>query len=368
MLSLAFSCRFDKKENTVNVMDETFKSFNKISIDTTLNATLNDTLIVKSKQHHHWIGFYDNTDGFCKKVGDTIFISFKKGHLTSQSTYLTIIKNYVNVKSEVNSCDNDYSFKPIKTNLTLNRQNYNVNDILVGELIFKGSEFSDTTTIVGKFKLKVMNSNYSFDNLRQDNNFNSFLSLLKTKPQQIKSLDLSNCGLAYLPKELSLFENLEELNLSENNFQVTDLNLLSKLHKLKSISFQNCKLREFPMVILSFTKLKKLDLFNNEIKEIPEKLYELNSLTELEVSANDLASVSSNIYKLTQLNLFSFAQTKIRTLPTTIVRLKNLKEIYPNDTMDYFPRKLAKYLNSSFSYEHIKNYKEFKNEIPVQKD
>jgi Leucine-rich repeat (LRR) protein len=367
-LTLAVSCKVDKKENVIIVKDEILKNISKISIDTTLKTTLSDTLFVKSKQYSRWIDFYENTDGFCKKIGDTIFIFFKKGGLTMQITQLTIIKNSVSLKSEVYSCNSDYSFKPIETILTINKQNYNVNDILIGDLMFKGSSFSDITTITGKFKLKVMNSTYSFDNLTQDNNYNTFLRLAKTKSQQIKLLDLSNCGLTSIPKELSLFENVEELNLSENDLQNTDLSILSKLNKLKSISFQSCKLRDFPIVVLGLKGLNKLNIFGNRIKQLPEQLYELNGLTELEVGANDLVSISSNIYKLTQLKSFGFDQTKIRTLPTTIVRLKHLKEIYINDTMDYFPKELAKCLSSNFNYEDIKNYREFKDKIPVDKD
>lgn len=367
-LTLAVSCKVDKKENTVIVKNEILKSISKISIDTTLKITSSDTLFVKSKQCSRWIDFYESTDGFCKRVGDTIFIVFKKGNITRQTTKITIIKNQISIKSEVNSCHSDYEFKPVETILTLNKQIYNVNDILIGHLMFKGASSSDITTITGKFKLKVMNSTYSFDNLTQDNNYNVFLSLAKTKSQQIKSLDLSNCGLTSIPKELSLFENLEELNLSENNLQSTNLNSVSKLNKLKSISFQSCKLREFPIVVLGFTKLKKLNIFNNTIKQLPEKLYELNSLTELEIGANDLDSLSSSIYKLTQLESLGFDETKIRTLPATITRLKHLKEIYPNDTMNYFPVELAKYLSSSFTYENIKNYEKFRDKIPVDKD
>ncbi len=89
------------------------------------------------------------------------------------------------------------------------------------------------------------------------------------------------------------------------------------------------------------SSLKKLELGNNKINELPEQI---GSLKYLEI--------------------LSIANTPITSLPKSIVNLQQLKQIYPPDSLDYFPPELARCLSHVFSYRGIKNYNEFKDQIP----
>ncbi|MES2772658.1 MAG: leucine-rich repeat domain-containing protein [Bacteroidota bacterium] len=341
----AISCDFHANEKGIGVTGVTP---NKISYDTNLTTTPEDTFFIKSI-NRSMAGFYNTTDAFCKKVGDTIFVRFKKGNLSSHYTQITIINDDVSVISEIETCGPGSRFHPIETSLTLNKRYYNVDDSIIGHLSYSGSSYSSSITISGKFKLKVMNAAYDFDKLRNDNNYNSkFLQIFKSNPEKTKFLDLSDCGLTSIPKELIYFENLEELDLSRNNFENADLGLLASFRKLKSISFQNCQLKTFPEVVLSLRELEILNVFGNKIKQLPEGLYELNRLSELGVGENELTFLSPRISKLTRLKSLSFSGTRISTLPATIVKLKSLNEIYPSYVMDSFPRQLVSYLHDVY--------------------
>lgn len=368
-MTFLIACRdYEKSENFVSVRNAPDRG-TRLIIDTALAKGNQDSLLVKSQTHSpNWIEFYDDKDGFCKLRNDSLFICFKKGRLTTQLFNVFITNGSVFATIKVQSCHSNYRCLPTETRLILNKSAYKINDTIIGRIYCKWSSNADKCIILGTFKLRVMDSTYSFDRLAKDNNLNQFMLLANTNPLNVQSVNLTNCGLTKIPKELLLFKHLEELNLDANNLDVHALSKLQALTTLKSVSFQNCYLSEFPNVVLKLEKLEKLNLYNNGIKELPAAMYNLSNLTELQIGGNSLKNVSPDISKLKKLKTFGFDGTEIMVLPKDIVKLKKLRKVYPTDSMIYFPPELAKCLSSRLTYDHIGNYAQFKEKIPTDGD
>ena len=87
-------------------------------------------------------------------------------------------------------------------------------------------------------------------------------------PLAVKSMDLSNLGLEEIIVDLSQFQNLEYLNLSDNSLQDIPKSLL-KLPKLKTLLLANNGL-SLPnnLIFYDNESIERLDLSNNYFSEI----------------------------------------------------------------------------------------------------
>ncbi len=83
-----------------------------------------------------------------------------------------------------------------------------------------------------------------------------------TSLRSLKSLTIKNCGLEILPEEITIFPELMELNLSQN-----------ELSKLPS---------SFP----ALNKLKRLNLDQNEFSRFPDMIKSMPSLSHLSIDGN----------------------------------------------------------------------------------
>lgn len=86
-------------------------------------------------------------------------------------------------------------------------------------------------------------------------------------PELVRSINMHNCKFESTPKNIDIFENLEELDLSANNLSGV-APVLSKLTKLKVLDLSSNHLTAFPKAIAHLTDLKKLDLRYNNLYEI----------------------------------------------------------------------------------------------------
>lgn len=116
-------------------------------------------------------------------------------------------------------------------------------------------------------------------------------------------LDLKNCGLTEIPKEI--FDNCQELyaiDLSNDEFSET-----------------KNKITEIPSEIKKLKKLKRLNLSNNQIFEIREDLCELQNLTHLDLSNNKIKYLPSNVANLPNLENLNLEGNPFDLLPPEIV-------------------------------------------------
>ncbi|MCP9761460.1 leucine-rich repeat domain-containing protein [Lacihabitans soyangensis] len=200
--------------------------------------------------------------------------------------------------------------------------------------------------------------------------------ILKTKKNTDKVLNLSHLGLKKLPNEIYDFKNLEELDLSKNEFEVFRLNA-KKLPKLKKIVLSENLLSEnsikinrnkhvqmlslsdnafeaFPKRIQRNKRLKDIHLANNFIQNtIGIRFKKLKSLELLNFYNNQITSLSENIGLLENLQILDLYHNQLNFLPQNIVNLKNLQTLaVSNNNLWEFPSTFQELPNLKILYAH----------------
>ena len=140
----------------------------------------------------------------------------------------------------------------------------------------------------------------------------------------LKYLDLNNCNLDEIPKEMRVLNNLEELRLKYNQIR---------------------KIQNIPVSV------KKLYLSYNKLRSISEKVGNLKELEILFLGYNSIAYVPPEIGKLTKLQNLSLDDNRIQTLPVEMKELKNLRYLYlTNNDIKYIPKEIETLPNINIYY------------------
>lgn len=306
-LTFLISCNNDKRPEITFVAQ----------IDTLKNVSKN-VLISEYTQKATYDCFnsFLPESGYCKKTDTGIEMRMSQCFMTGTSLEITISNDSVFVNPQRFSCIYDFKYMPISYKLTLNKKTFVIGDTLKGRLeyigFYKGdstnSEASlpDTLKIHGDFKFLIRDKDFDYDKLYSEKRWVAFLKDVKSDPNKIEQLDLSNLGLKKLPIDLSRCSNLRKLNFSDNLLNENSVfEVLKDLKKLESIELDFNKFDNFPSNLLSITTLKEISLHANNIKTIPEEIGRLKNLEKLVISDNDLTD-----------------------LPESIFYLKNIKEIW----------------------------------------
>ncbi|KAL0134135.1 hypothetical protein PUN28_001173 [Cardiocondyla obscurior] len=170
----------------------------------------------------------------------------------------------------------------------------------------------------------------------------------------LRSLDISNCGLTRLPefwtncpltcliakhnnlandgltKDFENLSNLRELNLSGN--RLTEFpNQILDLPSLRYLYLGGNRINEIAKDIWKLHGLRVLSMGDNILTEVPSTLGQLKALQALVLCDNMLESLPSSIANLTSLKTLSLHKNRLRTLPTEIIKLKCLTELSLRD-------------------------------------
>lgn len=129
--------------------------------------------------------------------------------------------------------------------------------------------------------------------------------------RDLTELNLINCNLEYLPKQLiKLGKTLKLLNLSNNKLTKIDKMFFSQMPNLVSINLSNNHIKFIPLDIVLCRNLVSIDLNNNQLSNLPYTIIYLKKLAELNVSSNQIELFSSSIWtsigsklKLNKLNI-----------------------------------------------------------------
>lgn len=343
----------DKKSN-----QETID--NNVAVNLDLRKISTDTLDInwkgRNREKYPWSFFADN-EGICRLSNDTLFISTHQGFGPSNSLDITIVNGKWEAVLFEHNCTYGHKYKVIKQSLELNKSTFKIGDTLTGKLFYQAvyvwdtvKNVIDTTTILGKFNLKIRDKYFNRDSLDAENHYKELLvKLLNTRPDTVTQLQLWKCGLTSLPTELRKFKNLETLELNDNDFKAADLSMLCEFKKLKYLAIDNCNLTEVPASIFCLKDLEKLSLFNNDISALPTELFQLTKIEELQLGGNLLTTLPNEILKLKKLKMLEISggmkRNNIAKLPPNFFKtLNNLTEFYSPDFMkedeykDYKPK------------------------------
>ncbi|KAH9302638.1 hypothetical protein KI387_014221, partial [Taxus chinensis] len=154
-------------------------------------------------------------------------------------------------------------------------------------------------------------------------------------------LDLSECGLSEVPKEVFYILDLEDLSLSGNNISIIP-NEIRNLKKLCRLGLAGNRLEELPASIGELKQLKGLWVHGNILTYLPNEIGGLVQLCILALAGNKLKGLPNTVMDLSNLQVLSVCGNCLETIPPGIGCLRSLKSLalYGNQLWE-LPESLA---------------------------
>ncbi len=167
-----------------------------------------------------------------------------------------------------------------------------------------------------------------------------YLLCINIRLKSLRTLDLSNNKIKFLPGQLSALKNIKTLKLESNKLKKGSLRPVSDLSNLATLTLSNNKLgletddegkqiraEGLPPLPQS---LKQLKLDSNYFQSVPRAIYAANliKLEKIDLSRNNLAAIPEDfcihLKSLVEVNLNN---NSIVSLPQAVGQLKKLKSL-----------------------------------------
>ncbi|XP_055640441.1 leucine-rich repeat-containing protein 57 [Toxorhynchites rutilus septentrionalis] len=174
---------------------------------------------------------------------------------------------------------------------------------------------------------------------------NEFPSALKTFPNVLKTLDLSENRFIEISDEIGRFTALKHLNVSGNRLTLLP-EVLGALLKLETINAMNNMIERIPISVSQCKNLKQVNLSNNQIVEFPTMVCGLKHLDILDVSRNKIRTIPPEVGTLhaTELNV---NQNQISDISENIAICPRLKTLRIEENCLQLSTVLSKILKDS---------------------
>eukprot|EP01080_Neovahlkampfia_damariscottae_P004683 gene4683-8255_t len=203
-------------------------------------------------------------------------------------------------------------------------------DTFIPPQIFNAFEIIDRTSRQKHRILSLPQShlNDKFLNLLIDETLSSNLETLCSF---IWEINLKSNQLVNFPIYLNKITRLERLNL-EGNY-VKEIPINESIYSLKSLNLNNNRIQYLPLDFKFWSNLRTLDLKSNQILLIPKSIEKLENLIRLDLSGNLIKEVPKELGKLENLKELFLDENKISYLPFELIKLKNLIKLGLNDNL-----------------------------------
>lgn len=189
-------------------------------------------------------------------------------------------------------------------------------------------------------------------------------SLSDERKRDTKQLYLNNNRLTSLPSAVSLFHNLEFLDISNNGLTVI-CEGITRLTRLKTLIAKNNRLDEFslpkdfgslqlevlnfsgnrfeeiPLQCMKLLRLQSLSVGGNRLKSIPSEIENLTSLELLYLGGNLITAIPPELANLPYLSYLVLCDNRIQSVPPQLTRLHSLRSLsLHNNLLTYLPREI----------------------------
>ncbi|XP_069497853.1 volume-regulated anion channel subunit LRRC8B [Ambystoma mexicanum] len=162
-----------------------------------------------------------------------------------------------------------------------------------------------------------------------DNEGNRLMVLASLKKMtNLRCLELLNCDLERIPHPIFSLSDLREIDLKGNNLKtVEEIISFQHLQKLTSLKLWQNTIAYIPVQIGILGNLEQLYLNFNNIESIPLQLFLCTKLRYLDLSYNNLTFIPEEIQFLNTLQYFSVSNNNIETLPDGLFQCKKLQSL-----------------------------------------
>ncbi len=140
-------------------------------------------------------------------------------------------------------------------------------------------------------------------------------------------LDLHNCGLTHLPRQIGLFTGLTRLNLQHNALEAIPREI-GQCRALQTLDLSQNRLLLLPEEIGGCTALKNLRLGNNLLLNLPEGLGQCTALEHLILDHNMLRELPPQLARCTALRFLQISHNGFRALPDQVGQWTVLRTLY----------------------------------------
>lgn len=148
------------------------------------------------------------------------------------------------------------------------------------------------------------------------------------KLKKLRKLDIAFWGGGILPEYIGSLTNLEEINIRVVDIPLGLPSTLSNLKQLKKLTFYDCKLENFPKVLLEIPQLVKLEMSANKFTDLnlPDQCYWSN-LEVLDLRTNGLVEIPKWVYQHKSLKNLFIPNNKLKALPAELANLNQLEKL-----------------------------------------
>ncbi|PYH47240.1 uncharacterized protein BP01DRAFT_355019 [Aspergillus saccharolyticus JOP 1030-1] len=144
----------------------------------------------------------------------------------------------------------------------------------------------------------------------------------------LELLDLHGNLLQSLPIGLRRLRRLHTLNLSNNNLEMNDVQVVMEISSLRDLKLAKNHLKgPLTSEIKNLTKLETLDLHDNFLTDLPSEMSALRSLRVLDVGGNQLSSLQLDALSQLSLKELRASKNKLKDalVPSSIHKLEALQ-------------------------------------------
>lgn len=211
----------------------------------------------------------------------------------------------------------DWSFKDFT--ITFEEANYlqtvSWNTIQNDTLVDDSSGIEDSITISDSIVVKAILDSNSLNEITIRDVID------KSIGGRVVSLNLSELGIHFIPKDIEKLNELQMLNISDNRIEILP-NEIGNLNKLTSLILNNNNLAFLSDSIVKIGSLRELRIKNNSLNELPESIGNLIKLSVLEISDNKIEKLPNSIGLLSSLEFLYMNNNNISNLPEGICNLQ----------------------------------------------
>jgi internalin A len=137
-------------------------------------------------------------------------------------------------------------------------------------------------------------------------------------------LKLAELNLSAVPEWIKNQPNLEELDLSNNVFE-DNLGWLVGLPNLRILRVDGNRIYDWPEAVNSLKNLEELDLSVTGITKVPKSIKKIKNLKRLYLDGNGIAELPETFSSLTNLDLLSLRANSLDHIPDCIFDLASLE-------------------------------------------
>jgi leucine-rich repeat protein SHOC2 len=153
------------------------------------------------------------------------------------------------------------------------------------------------------------------------------LEIALKNPEAYLGANFYNSALTEVPKEIFLFPNLIEIDLSHNSISVLPDNF-KELKNLKELHLADNKLTTVGPEITSCPNLEVLQLRNNPLKTVSKEIGEMQTLKELWIENTDPSCVlPQEIWEINNIQKLRLMSANLTFIPSVISEFSMLDEI-----------------------------------------